>query len=89
MVNTHEKGLGRQKKCGCTMGDGCNDTVPRCVHRVGKKGTACGICAGILTWAGANVTKLHNITHNEAWMAASLLEAKHFMCLLPFSKCYL
>ncbi|EFB29300.1 hypothetical protein PANDA_011331 [Ailuropoda melanoleuca] len=31
-----------------------------------EKKTRCGVCAGVITLAGMNVTKLHNVTRNEA-----------------------
>lgn len=37
-------------------GDSCNDTFPGHVHRVEKKETRCGVCAGVITLAGMNVT---------------------------------
>lgn len=65
---------------------GCNDTVPRRMRRVGKKETRWGVCAGVLTLARTNVTKLHNITHNEALAGSQPVGRKTFYVLVTLSK---
>lgn len=67
-------------------GDSCNDTFPGHVHRVEKKETRCGVCAGVITLAGMNVTKLHNLTHNEALDGSQPVVRKTFYVLVALSK---